>query len=71
MLTHLRLLLDTHVDFLMGGGVDPVLGMSLLVFLGIDVFGGLVELSPSALLVTNLPFPLTVSWSYGSLCNDG
>ena len=37
----------------MGGGVDPVLGMSLLVFLCVYVFGELVELFPSALSLTN------------------
>ena len=64
--------MDTLVDFLMGGGKDPALGMSLLVFLGVDMFIELVALFPSALSETNSqPFLLNVSWSSGSLCNNG
>ena len=64
--------MDTLVDFLMGGGVDPVLDMSLSVFLGVDVFGELVAVFPSALSLTNSqPLSLTVSWSSGSLYNNG
>ena len=56
----------------MGRAVDPALGMSLLVFLGVDVFGELVALFPSALSLTKLqPLPITVSRSPGSLCNNG
>ena len=56
----------------MGDVIDPVLGMSLLVFLGIDVLGELVELFSSALSVTiSQPLSVTVSLPSGSLLNNG